>query len=396
MCVAAAFVLLAFSATPALAAPATWQFVDITLFAPESGGVMVLSGELPPSTPLPAEVELAVPAGLQLQWVGEVLGGPVSEDPTLEYTTTTVDGLDVYRFTLTTARTGQVEVLTPGSTAFDGTNYTATIGWKSTQDVPEVRLGVQVPQGATLVSESPGASLQPGDATNSYYTKTIPSVKAGDALDLAVGYNAPATPASAAVPPASGTNPALPIILILAVIAIALVFLVMTRRKPSATPVAEEPVAARSLESEPDDETPAEDEPATSAPSRAGAAKRTRITAAIIAVIVILAVFIAIQTTKPQQVGDTITQVFVPGEACTTAAFPLVVTGDAEPQATADVLFAALKPVTGLNWGTYNAATSSIDVGFCDSETSETLVRQALSTTGMLAESAPATETAAP
>ncbi len=102
---------------------------------------------LPEKAALPAEGELSVPAGAKLQWIGEVLGGPANADPELKYTKVTKDGVDVYRFTLTKARTAQVEVLSPAA-PFDGTNYTPAIKWTSAQAVPAVRLNIRVPESA--------------------------------------------------------------------------------------------------------------------------------------------------------------------------------------------------------------------------------------------------------
>jgi len=47
-----------FGASTALAAPAPWQRVDVILHAEQSGGVMLISGELPPGTKLPAGAEV--------------------------------------------------------------------------------------------------------------------------------------------------------------------------------------------------------------------------------------------------------------------------------------------------------------------------------------------------
>ncbi|MDP2182988.1 MAG: hypothetical protein Q8K99_10530 [Actinomycetota bacterium] len=391
--VATAVLLLAMVAAPAFAAPAAWQMVDVMLFPQQTGGVVVVSGELPTTASLPAEGELAVPAGSQIQWVGEILGGPTAEDPNMAYTKTTVNGMDVYSFTLTKSRVAQVEIVAADGPAFDGTAYTSTLNWVSAQDVPEVRLAIQLPKGSQVVATAEGATLAPGDETYNYYTKTVRGVKAGDALGLTVGYTVPAAPAGSAAPATTGTNPALPIILVLGGIAVAVLLLVMTRRKtPASSPDAEAPAVALGEYAEVVEraglppELPADEEAPTPEHSRTGATARTKATAAIIGVIVILAVVIATQTTKPQQVGDTISQTFTPGEPCTVATIPLVVADGADPQATADALFAALKPMVGLNTATYNIKTSSIEVGFCDSETSEAVVRQALAATGLVAE----------
>lgn len=396
--VATAALMLAAVAAPAFAAPAAWQMVDIMLFPQQTGGVVVVSGELPETASLPAEGELAVPAGSQIQWVGEILGGPVSEDPDMAYTKRTVDGMDIYSFTLTKSRIAQVEIVAADAPAFDGTAYTSTLNWVSAQDVPEVRMAIQLPKGSQVVKTDEGANLAPGDETYSYYTRTVKDVKAGDALGLTVGYTVPAAPAAAPAPATSGTNAALPIILVLAGIGVAVLLLVMTRRK---SPTQADGTEADSTEADDapatggstaavataDDSMPAEDDGSLAMETApAGAGKRRAITLAFLGVIVVLVVVIAIQTTKPQQVGSTISQTFTPGDPCTRTTIALTVPGDTDPQTTANTLFAALRPVVGLNTATFDAETSSIDIGFCDSVTSEAVIRQALAPTGLVAE----------
>ena len=61
------FVLLALSASVALAAPSAWQNVDVTRHFEQDGSILLVSGDLPETAKLPAEAELAVPAGSQLQ-----------------------------------------------------------------------------------------------------------------------------------------------------------------------------------------------------------------------------------------------------------------------------------------------------------------------------------------
>jgi hypothetical protein len=74
--------------TPALALakePAAWSKVDVAVHAEQNGTLMIVSGELPESTALPAKVKLAAPAGSTFQWAGEILGGDVSQDPDVKY-----------------------------------------------------------------------------------------------------------------------------------------------------------------------------------------------------------------------------------------------------------------------------------------------------------------------
>ena len=97
------------------------------------------------------------------------------------------------------------------------------------------------------------------------------------------------------------------------------------------------------------------------------------------------AIVVGAQTTKPKATGDTISQTFSSGEACATATIPLAVSADADPSKTAETLFAAIKPIPGLTTATYNRKTASIDIGYCESSSSEAALRQALAPTGMVA-----------
>ena len=109
---AAVFALAVSPVTTGFAAPATWERVDVTQHSEQGGGVLLVSGELPATASLPADAQLSVPAGSGLQWIGEILGGASADDPELKFTKTTVNGNDLYRFTLTKSRTAQIEVPT--------------------------------------------------------------------------------------------------------------------------------------------------------------------------------------------------------------------------------------------------------------------------------------------
>ena len=77
----AAFVLG--SASIAFAAPAQWDSVDLVVHDENGKQLVILAGVIPTETALPAEVEIAVPAGLELQWAGEILGGDPGKDPSV-------------------------------------------------------------------------------------------------------------------------------------------------------------------------------------------------------------------------------------------------------------------------------------------------------------------------
>ena len=144
------------SAQVAFAAPAQWETVDVTIHPEEGGGVLLVSGQLPESVTLPAQAELAVPAGGQLQWIGQILGGAASADPELQYTKRTVGSSDVYAFTLTKSRIAQIEVPLTAGQQFDGTTYSSAVGWTADRDVPSVRMNIRVPAGAQIATGTPG------------------------------------------------------------------------------------------------------------------------------------------------------------------------------------------------------------------------------------------------
>ncbi len=179
-------------AAPAFAAPESWESVDVTAKTEDSGSLLLVSGALPEDAKLPAEVSLAVPAGAQLIWAGEILGGPAENDPAVEPTKVTKGDSDIYSFTLTKARRGQLELAVPAVAAFDGSAYAAALKWTSSEPVPTVRLSVQVPQGAPLVRAAENSKLEPAADGSSYYTRTFEGVEAGAPLALEFAYGAPA------------------------------------------------------------------------------------------------------------------------------------------------------------------------------------------------------------
>ncbi len=386
--IATAFALAIMSATSVFAAPATWDRVDVTLHAEQTGGVLLVAGILPEKSALPAEGELSVPAGAKLQWIGEVLGGPANADPELKYTKVTKDGVDVYRFTLTEARTAQVEVLSPAA-AFDGTNYTPAIKWTSAQAVPTVRLNIRVPEGAKLAQTPPGVTPQPSSDGYVFYTKTAENVKAGDELGLTFAYSVPAgaAPVTGAAKQASSDGTTLAIILgAIALIAIAVVL--VSRRKPQPVASAD---AAHSVDEvsaeELTDEASSDEESGDPVTASPGSSKRTLVTAAIIGALILGVVIAGGQSAKPKSAGagGAITQSFAGGDPCATASIALAVPADADPAATAESLFGAIKTIEGLTSATYDPKTSSIQIGYCDSTSSEAALKEALAPTGLVA-----------
>jgi len=371
------------STSAALAAPVSWQSIDVTLHREDAGGVILISGDLPDSVKLPAKAELAVPAGSEIKWIGEILGGPAADDPDLTYTKETVKGLDLYAFTLTKGRTAQIEIASGSASLFDGSVYTSNISWTAAWAVPEVNLTVRMAQGSKIVQPADGAEFAEGASGYSFYTKTVKNVKAGDKLDLTFTYTAPAegaAPAPVVTKNDMGPDVTALLVFVLIVAAIMAVVVVSNQRKKRA---AAEPPSGPTKREVADSDDP-EDEPAPR--SSAGASKRRLVTIGIIAGLILVTIAVTGQSTKPKLTGDKITETFSAQEPCVTATIALAVPGNADPSKTAESVFSVLRPIGGMTGATYDTKTQSLQVGFCESSTSETAIRGALATTGLLAQ----------
>lgn len=183
----AIFTVLA-SPTLAIAAEGPWKSVDLRLISAQSGQpVLLVAGQLPASTPLPAKVTLAIPAGTTIEWAGEILGGDPSKDPSVKYTVKTGRESDLVAFTLTTSRIGQVEVSVPGGYSANGGTSRATIAWAAPFDIPSVSLFALLPSGATVTSGTAGGK-KTTIGTDTWYQRDIKRVSKGDRLKLEVDF----------------------------------------------------------------------------------------------------------------------------------------------------------------------------------------------------------------
>lgn len=383
---AVTIVVLSFQAAAAFGQPSGWKFVDITLLS-EQQPVFIVGGELPEGTPLPHEAELAVPAGLQLQWIGEVLGGDPSNDPTLQYDKTSANGMDIYRFTMTRARSAQVELLAPAAIVFDGTNYATSIAWTASEDEPELRISQRVPFGTQIITADPAASLASGDAGSAYYTKTLRDVKVGQLIDLSFTYAPPAPGTAAPAGATSSDTTAFVIIGIAFVAMLGLLALVMRRTfaqpadepRSSTTRVAaeKEPAAARAEATEP---------PAAETTEAVGRAKKSILVPLIggAAFLVIGVLVIGSVSSSVAVTGDRMTRDYGSTSACQFSTIPVTARDGVDLSAQATKILAAFEGMEGMGKVTLDTARSTVDVEWCESSQTEDSLRQALAATGLV------------
>lgn len=418
----AALFALTLGVPAALAAPALpWESISLNLSTDADTPLLMVSGKLPDSTPLPATIVLAVPAGAEVQWAGEVLGGDPSADPTAQPTKTTKDGQDLYTFTLTKARIAQIEAVVPPAIVTTNGLYSVNFSQVAFADAPEYVVAIQVPQAAQL-SETPTgtASLAPGPTGYRYYQQSFPKVKAGDPIAVAFSYTLPAGATTGTAAPAAGGGSSMlvPILLVGVALLLGAALVVGVRRKMNPT-VAEQPSRpAASKTRKPATATVADDDEGgfsttEAAPKVAAKPKQVEVadeedavapaprnkialfgTLAIVAALLVVGVIAVSSGGAAKTTEDAITKVLAGGEACTQAQIPLAFPEGTDTTKAAEELFAAIATVPSVTQATVRLSTSSMEIGYCNSEANEEVIRAALAPTGYVsAITAPAPST---
>ena len=191
-------ILVSVIASPSIAAagqaatkPAAWGFVDLNAQYIDGSSFCLVGGELPSSTPLPAPVELAVPASSTAQWVGEVVSDNPAADKQLPYTISRRGTMDIYRMTLQGSRLAQVEAIVPGMITFKDGKYAVAIAWIAPAPVPRVRISVGVPPNAQIVEGGDNAQTASDPTGTKYYYRQVSGMKTGDKVSLNLTYSIP-------------------------------------------------------------------------------------------------------------------------------------------------------------------------------------------------------------
>lgn len=202
-----------FASTPDV----VWRSMDITLLdSPQADDpLMIVSGELPAETPLPAEIAVPIPSRGQIQWAGEILGGDISQDPEAKPRIQSGKGYDLAVYTLRRARTAQVEVVAPGAASASGSKRTANLEWTAPFAASQVTISIRVPAGSETPTAPAGSSRRAGVDGTVQYARTYTAVRAGQRLSMQLVYESPAPGADtgtggAPQAPGAPTAPAAP------------------------------------------------------------------------------------------------------------------------------------------------------------------------------------------
>jgi hypothetical protein len=233
----ACIVLLAAMTLPALA---TAQPVSLTGTPLEvqiwPGGEMgytifIVTGHIPDGTPLPATVLLPLPVGAEIVWSGEILGGPVAEDPAREFTVVEVaDGLAL-EMTAESTRTVQYEAVGPALSVVDGMT-TSVFEWVQTVPTGDVVFSVRLPAsaGTVTIDPVPVGSPRTNEAGERLYTLRPAVLAEGQTFTVTTAYGPPGAEGSA-----GSDFPLLPVLLgLLAVAVVALVLALVRSRRIAA------------------------------------------------------------------------------------------------------------------------------------------------------------------
>ncbi len=229
------------AAAQASTAPAEWAFVDIGAQYMDGTTFCLVGGELPTSAPLPASVEIAVPAVSTAQWVGEVDLDQPSADAVLPYEVTRRGSMDIYSMTLQGSRLAQVEALVPGLINAVDQEYVVAINWVAPAAVPRVRIAAAMPPNARVLNPVGDARTASDTQGTKHYYREVSDVKAGDTVSLAFSYTIATAETDGAAGDEGGIPTALWVILGAGLVVIAgLVIAIVTQRSRPAEDIGED------------------------------------------------------------------------------------------------------------------------------------------------------------
>jgi len=174
------------NAAPSLPTP---HALHVQLSPASSSALLLLeSVEYAPETPLPIPVKMAIPKGARVSWAGEILGGDVSKDITASYKVNPKKDYDEVAFTLSKARSAQVEADWSGVTSKNGTSQ-IKLAWVQRYPAEKVDFGFKAPAQDSVVKMTPAwrNTGRDGDGVPFYVTEAM-SLPVGKKLDVTVSY----------------------------------------------------------------------------------------------------------------------------------------------------------------------------------------------------------------
>ncbi|MDI6816358.1 MAG: hypothetical protein QME41_04075 [Actinomycetota bacterium] len=173
----------------ALAAPIPEE-LHISLWPEyDDNQILFLQGiRFPDNMPLPIEVKMAVPKGMTVVWVGELLGGEAAQDIEATHTTNPKDDYDEVVFTLTKSRIGQLEAQWAGL-KIDGKAREINLEWVQRYEAQLVTFDFRVPTQASEIEMTPPASMPGGSTKGQEFISVAPmKLAVGQKQNFAIKY----------------------------------------------------------------------------------------------------------------------------------------------------------------------------------------------------------------
>jgi hypothetical protein len=184
--------------------------------------LFIVTGHIPEGEPLPATVRLPLPQGAEVVWAGEILGGPLTEDPEREITVVEAAGGQALEMTAESTRTVQYEAVGPALSSVDGMT-TSVFEWVQTVPTGDVVFSVRIPAstGSVEIDPMPVGSPRTNDSGERLYTLRPAVLTEGQTFSVTSVFGPPGTEGS------TGSQPPL-LWVLLGVLAVALAALVLT------------------------------------------------------------------------------------------------------------------------------------------------------------------------
>ncbi|MCL2438263.1 MAG: hypothetical protein FWE48_01170 [Coriobacteriia bacterium] len=164
------------------------------VFRHPDGYAALVAGRLPSDTPLPATFEIAVPAGVEIIWFGEVSGGARDVDITFPepLTVRSENGFDIYT-AVTNEHRIQVEYLLhedPFLVADDGTHVYDLV-YTPLHDAQSLIMAAYLSPGSTVTD--PSFIQMESTVEDPLYGTQINNVTGGETYSLTLPYTPPAS-----------------------------------------------------------------------------------------------------------------------------------------------------------------------------------------------------------
>ncbi|MCL2526587.1 MAG: hypothetical protein FWE46_06065 [Coriobacteriia bacterium] len=173
-----------------------FEVILYKIFRSPDGYAALIGGGISEDIPLPARFEIAVPAGVDILWFGEISGGPRDQDRTFDepFEVHREGDLDIYT-AVTNEHVVQLEYLIPGEPfeALGGGNHLYRLSYTPMQDARILRLAAYLPTGSVVTDP---AFVRLGEAAQTeepLYGITFFDVTGGETYEATLEYGPPAS-----------------------------------------------------------------------------------------------------------------------------------------------------------------------------------------------------------